>query len=424
MMEIPFKAVSLSHQHAPVDIRELIYLPEPVCKSLLGKLKDLLHVEEALIFSTCNRTEVYYISEADLSVEIIKILCIEKGISDPEQYSAYFQVINEESAAVTYLFEVAMGLQSRVLGDLQISNQVKNAYTWAHEARMAGAFLHRLMHTIFHTNKRVQQETAYRDGAASASYAAAELAEELTASLARPSVLVIGLGEMGADVARNLDPEHFRRIAVANRTQAKAASFAVETGATVLPFDLLDRHLGEFDVIISAVSTPQPLVGVAALRRSTAGSQFIIDLAVPRSVMPEVDDLPHVVLYTIDDIHTRTQEVMARRQAAIGQVRQIIGEEINGFLDWRQELSLSPTIHRLKEALEQIRKEELAKFLKNASDEEAQLLESVTRSIMNKIIKMPVLQLKAACKRGEAEDLIGLIHDLFDLEKQKMVEGK
>lgn len=423
MMKIPFKAVSLSHQHAPVDIRELIYLPEPICKSLLGKLKDLLNIEEALIFSTCNRTEVYYISEQDLSVEIIKILCIEKGISAPEQYISYFQIIREESAAVSYLFEVAMGLQSRVLGDLQIANQIKNAYTWAHEAQMAGAFLHRLLHTIFHTNKRVQQETAYRDGAASASYAAAEISEELTADLARPSVLVIGLGEMGADVARNLDPEHFSRICLSNRTLSKAEALALETGASVLPYELVDQYLREFDVIISAVSAEQPIILAAPLSHAK-GSQFVIDLAVPRSVAPEVDELSHVVRYTIDDIHTRTNEALARRQEAMTEVHQIIEEEIHSFLEWRQELSLSPTIHRLKDALEHIRKEELSKFLKNASEEEARLLDSVTRSIMNKIIKMPVLQLKAACKRGEAEDLIGLVHDLFDLEKQKITKKK
>ncbi len=422
-MEIPFKAVSLSHQRAPVEIRELIYLPEPTCKSLLAKLKDLLHIEEALIFSTCNRTEVYYISERDLSDEIIKILCIEKGISSSAQYAHYFQIINQESDAVVYLFEVAMGLQSRVLGDLQIANQVKNAYSWAHEAKMAGTFIHRLMHTIFHTNKRVQQETPYRDGAASASYAATEIAEELTSNLARPSVLVVGLGEMGADVARNLDPDHFTEICLSNRTLSKAEAIAVETGAQVLPFDALTDRLAAFDVVISAVSGDTPLIGRDMLRPSTSGSQFVIDLAVPRSIAADVDNLPHVVRYSIDDIHARTNQVLARRQEAITQVRIIISEEVGEFIEWRRQLSLSPTIHRLKGALEQIRKEELTRFLKHASPEEAELMETVTRSIMNKIIKMPVLQLKAACKRGEEEELIDLIHDLFDLEKQK-ISGK
>ncbi|RMG30684.1 MAG: glutamyl-tRNA reductase, partial [Bacteroidetes bacterium] len=238
-MEMPFSVVSLSHQKAPVAIRELIYLPEQACRKLLVDFRDILGLEEVLLFSTCNRTEVYYRGGRDFSEEIIQLICIENGIDSWREYLPYFRIIREEEAALAYLFEVSMGLHSQVLGDLQIASQVKHAYRWTHEAGMASAYLHRLMHTIFHTNKRVQQETPYRDGAASVSYAAAELAAELCSQFEAPRALVVGLGEMGRDVARNLDPTIFDAIHLMNRSYSKAAKLATETGHTALPLEEL-----------------------------------------------------------------------------------------------------------------------------------------------------------------------------------------
>lgn len=417
-MEMPFSVVSLSHQKAPVAIRELIYLPEQACRKLLVDFRDILGLEEVLLFSTCNRTEVYYRGGRDFSEEIIQLICIENGIDSWREYLPYFRIIREEEAALAYLFEVSMGLHSQVLGDLQIASQVKHAYRWTHEAGMASAYLHRLMHTIFHTNKRVQQETPYRDGAASVSYAAAELAAELCSQFEAPRALVVGLGEMGRDVARNLDPAIFDAIHLMNRSYSKAAKLATETGHTALPLEELPRRIGDYDLIISAVSTQQPLF-TPPLFHATLRSQFIIDLGVPRTVDKAVESLPQLVLYNIDDIHARTQEVLRKRQAAIPAVKTIIEEELHTFLEWRTQLSISPIIHRFKETLERIRKEELARFLKNATPSESELLEEATRSMVNKILRLPVLQLKEACRRGDPDGLIDVINELFNLEAVK-----
>ncbi|MEM6766606.1 MAG: glutamyl-tRNA reductase [Bacteroidota bacterium] len=418
-----FRAISLSHLRAPVEIRELIYLREPTCKALLGKLKDLLDIKEAMVFSTCNRTEVYYTSEEDLSLEIIACICVENGILETEKFIQYFDTYHE-SEAIPYLFEVSMGLHSMVLGDLQIANQVKQAYSWAHESDMAGAFLHRVMHTVFHTNKRVQQETPFRDGAASVSYAAAELASSLGESYRDAKVLVVGLGEMGADVARNLDMEDFGCITLINRTQEKALELSEELGTQSLPISALPSAIASHNIIISSVSSDTPLITTEHFQESSLHSQFLIDLSVPRSVSRKVDSLQNVVVYDIDDIQNRTTAVIEKRQAAIPSVKHIISEEITSFSDWRRNLSISPTIHRIKDALEQIRKEELSKFMKEASAEESQLIDEVTRSMMNKILKLPVLQLKAACRRGDPEGLIDIINDLFNLESAELKSKK
>ena len=422
-MSVKFRAVSLSHLRAPVEIRELIYLQEDTCKSLLGKLKDLLGVKEAMVFSTCNRTEVYYTSEEDLSQDIIKSVCVEKGILETNRFFQYFDVY-EEVEAVPYLFEVSMGLHSSVLGDLQISSQVKQSYIWAHEMDMAGAFLHRLMHTVFHTNKRVQQETPFRDGAASVSYAATELASSLSESFREAKVLVIGLGEMGSDVARNLVGEEFSQVTLINRTHDKAIALANELGFFQLPLSELDSAISSHNIIISSVSGESPLLTEDHFQSSPFHSQFVIDLSVPRSVSAKVDDLEKVVVYAIDDIQNRTSAVVAKREAAIPDVKHIITEEIYSFSDWRRNLSISPTIHRIKEALEQIRKDELGKFMKTASEEESELMEQLTKSMMNKVLKLPDLQLKAACRRGDPEGLKDIINDLFDLESTQLKSGK
>lgn len=424
MTQAAFKVVSLSHERAPVEIRELIHLNEGVSHALLLRLKEVLNIQEALIFSTCNRTEIYYRDEQDHSLDLIKLLCTETGITDTTSYVPFFNVINDELEAARYLFRVSMGLHSQVLGDIQIASQIKGAYRVAHEIGMAGAFMHRLLHTIFHANKRVQQETPFRDGAASVSYAAAELAAELVSHSHDPSVLVLGLGEMGNDVARNLDPERFAHIGLCNRTTSKAEALLAEIpNAVVEEMSQLESFINRYDVVVAAVSVSQPII-VPALLHKRLASQVLIDLCVPRAIDPAVDSLPHIVRFAVDDIQNRTEATLARRREAIPQVERIIEEELAGFGDWSRQLSISPTIHKLKAALEEIRKEQMARFLKKASNEEAQLVDEVTRSMMNKLIRMPVLQLKDACKRGEEDEMIDLLHDLFNLENQQEPSDK
>ncbi|MDB4285919.1 glutamyl-tRNA reductase [bacterium] len=419
-----FKAISLSNTYAPVEIREQFYLSPDERRELLRKLQEGLGVREVLILSTCNRTEVYYLSEKSLTREIIGLVCIEKGIDHSENYLHYFEIFDDDHDAIRYLFEVSMGLHSHVLGDLQIISQVKEAYSLTHEAKVAEAFLHRLLHTVFHTNKRVHQETAFRDGAASVSYAAAELARELTARMECPRVLVAGLGEMGADVARSLDTKHFHLIGLANRTYEKTVAIANETGATPISLEDIPNHIDSFNVFISAVSTKKPLWTESLFAKGTKGPKIVIDLGVPRTVATGVGDFPDVELYNIDHIFDRTSKVLALREAAKTSVKAIIEEEFDAFIQWRNELQLSPTIQKIKAALDEIRKEEMARFLKNANKEETQLVEDVTQGILNKFMKLPVMTLKDACKRGDQENLIDTINDLFDLERTRKKKPK
>ncbi len=419
-MQTKFRVVSLSYKSAPVHIRELISLDEAAIQRLLLKLKEFFSVTDALVLSTCNRTEIYYNHESDLRVDLVKLIGIERGLSDAISYLDYFQILNEEKEAVTHLFRVSMGLEAQVVGDIQISNQVKRAYQTAADLDLAGPFLHRLMHTIFFTNKRVVQETAFRDGAASLSYATIELIESLTQNIFQPRVLVIGLGEIGEDVAKNMVHLPTAQIKIANRTLSKAEKIALPLGFEVILFEACQKAMEEADVIVCSVRMQDPFITKQLVESFSIPSfKVFIDLSVPRSIETTLEDLPGVVLYNVDNIRSKATSALQNRLDSIPAVEAILEESIEEFEAWQKEMVVSPTIQKLKQSLEQIRQEELGRYLKNVDEKEYVLIDKITKSMMQKILKVPVVQLRAACQRDEAADMIELITDLFDLEKSK-----
>lgn len=413
-----FRAVVLAHKEASLEIREKIALSNPETLALIDKLKNFTSLTDILVLSTCNRTEVYYNAEEDHTAEIVKLLAIQKGFSSNADFLSHFRSITDSLETVRYLFRVAMGLEAKVIGDLQISNQIKNAYQIAADTLSAGPFLHRLMHTIFFCNKRVAQETEFRDGAASVSYATAEFIEDFATHFVEAKVLILGLGEMGADVCRNLMGRGIVNVNIANRTEEKAIAIASECGFRNIDFYAGLNSLHEYDIIVSSVRVEKPVITTESFNlKKEASYKFVIDMAVPRSVATEVEDIPGIEVYNIDSIQSLTQETVQKRLAAIPAVEAIIEENVVDFESWSQEMEVSPTIKKLKIALEEIRQEEINRYIKKLSDNENQAVDKITKGIMQKILKLPVLHLKAACKRGEAETLIDVLNDLFNLEK-------
>ena len=236
-----FKVVSLSYKKASLEIREQIALSEAETKAFYLKLKDVFELQECLVLSTCNRTEIYYKSEENKSLALLKTLALHKGIS-ADGLENYCDFINEEQTAIEYLFEVALGLQSQVVGDLQIPNQIKLAYQWSADMQMAGPFMHRLLHTIFYANKRIVQETGFRDGAASTSYVTVDLMESFLPMLSNPKILVLGLGDIGEDVTKTIFEKGYKNITICNRTLEKAQTLAPNYNAKVLNFEMLSEN--------------------------------------------------------------------------------------------------------------------------------------------------------------------------------------
>jgi glutamyl-tRNA reductase len=311
-------------------------------------------------------------------------------------------------------------LEAQVVGDIQISNQVKRSYQAAADLDMAGPFLHRLMHTVFFTSKRIVQETAFRDGAASLSYATIELIDSLTSNTYQPRILLIGVGEIGEDVAKNMVHLPDAKVKISNRTLAKAEEIASQLGFEVVPFENVFEAMEEADVIVSSVMLSDPFITKVLVKKFQIQSyKLLVDLSVPRSIEPSVEDVPGVILYNVDNIRSKATEALEKRMASIPQVEELINESIEEFYGWKKEMMVSPTINKLKQSLEAIRQEELSRYLKNADEKEYAVIDRITKSMMQKILKVPVVQLRAACKRDQAEEMIEIISDLFDLDKIK-----
>ena len=414
------KVVGLSHDSSPIAIRESVAFSENESRNFLDRMREILGVEEALILSTCNRTEIYYTSDLDLSNAILNLLKIEKGID--HGIDSYFW--NKENLpALRHLFRVALGLEAKVLGDIQISNQVKKAYQCSADQHLSGPFFHRLMHTIFYANKRVVQETVFRDGAASVSYACVGLVQQFIQNFSDPKILVLGLGEIGRDVADNME-EMNASITLSNRNALTTHALAKQYGYEVLPFEELLKNIAKFDVIISSVQVPKPIIMKDHIPEQLLSQKLFVDLAVPRSMDSELDTIDGIILYNVDQIEEQTSGIIERRRAAITEVELILDETIEEFKNWSLEMEVSPTIKKLKKALEEIRKEEIARYVGKITEVEQDLIDKVTKSIVQKVIKLPVLQLKAACKRGEAETLVEVLNDLFNLEKDELTPKK
>ena len=414
------KVVGLSHDSSPLAIRESVAFSENESRNFLDKMREILGVEEALILSTCNRTEIYYTSDLDLSNAILNLLKIEKGIY--HGIDSYFW--NKENLpALRHLFRVALGLEAKVLGDFQISNQVKKAYQCSADQHLSGPFFHRLMHTIFYANKRVVQETVFRDGAASVSYACVGLVQQFIQNFSDPKILVLGLGEIGRDVADNME-EMNASITLSNRNALTTHALAKQYGYEVLPFEELLKNIAKFDVIISSVQVPKPIIMKDHIPEQLLSQKLFVDLAVPRSMDSELDTIDGIILYNVDQIEEQTSGIIERRRAAITEVELILDETIEELKNWSLEMEVSPTIKKLKKALEEIRKEEIARYVGKVTEVEQDLIDKVTKSIVQKVIKLPVLQLKAACKRGEAETLVEVLNDLFNLEKDELTPKK
>ena len=411
-----FHLLGLSHTSSPVAIREAVAFNEQEARTFIVQMREHLGVDEAMVISTCNRTEIYYSHASEISDSLLSFLFIFKNITEKSVISSYF---NSKSGidAVTHLFEVSLGLDAKVLGDIQISNQVKRAYQISADEGLAGAFLHRLLHAVFYANKRVIQETSFRDGAASASYACVDIANQFIKNFHSPHILILGLGEIGEDVASNLASKK-AKVSVANRTIEKAQLIAEQYNYEVVPFEEAISSLAVYDVVISSLAVQTPLITINHFESKQMKHKLVMDLSIPRSVSPEIEQLSGIVLYNIDQIEERTTEIQTKRKQSIPAVRLILDESVNEMKEWSIEMEVSPTIKKLKQALEDIRLEEMTRYLKKADADQIALIDQATKNIIQKVIKLPILQLKAACKRGEAETLVEVLNNLFNLEKE------
>jgi glutamyl-tRNA reductase len=412
--------VGLNHKTAAVDVRERLSFAAEEIPPLLSIMSDRLGIPEAVVLSTCNRTEVYFHSPEDClprhSSGIMETLCKAREVTadlTPHLYSV------EGPEAVRHLFSVAAGLDSMVLGENQILGQVKQAYRVSAETGRTSRVLNRLFHKAFEAGKRVRSETAITQGAASVGAAAVELAARIFDNLDSHEILLVGAGDTGEQVLKSFSERGSRSLLVTNRTHSRAEELAQKYRSRAVSYEGLAEHLESCDVVITSVSTPDPIITRAAFReimhRRRNRPVFLIDLSVPRAVEERVRDVENAFLYTIDDL----QEVVAYSfQQRAGEVRKaeaIVAELTRDYCAWLDAMQLSPTIESLKSRLESISSQELAKLKNRLAESEFEKVREYAQFINGKYMGILIKNLKSLSGNGRRLECIEIVNGLFEL---------
>ena len=417
--------IGMNHETAPVELRECLAGDPGSEEALLGGLKNLVSVKESLLISTCNRVEVLVTTEntGDVKVPVIELLA-RMGRTHAETFSSHLFTHTDRSA-VRHVFRVASSLDSMIVGEPQILGQIKEAYSRATREKTTGVILNRLMHRAFHTAKRVRSETGICDAAVSVSYAAVELAKKIFYDLRGKKVLLIGAGEMAELAARNLLNQGVSSVRVANRTFERAVELALKFKGGPVAFEEIPSQLLEADIVISSTASPGYVITgeqvKKCFRKRRNSPLFFIDIAVPRDVDPRVNDLENAYVYDIDDLRGVIEVNKAQRADEALKAERIVEEEVIKFEKWLSTLAVVPTIVSLKEKGEAIRSAEIRKSISSLgplSPAQMKGLETLTLSIVEKVLNDPILFLKRKAERPQAAACLDAARRLFRLDQE------
>ena len=415
-----FLALGINHKTASVDVRERVaFTPEQLVEAL-QQLCRLTPSREAAILSTCNRSELYLEQDQLSADEVLRWLADYHRLNLDELRACAY--IHQDNDAVRHMMRVAAGLDSMILGEPQILGQMKSAYAVAREAGTVGPLLGRLFQATFSTAKTVRTDTAIGENPVSVAFAAVSLAKQIFADLHRSQALLIGAGETISLVARHLHDQGVKRIVVANRTLERASQLAEQFGAHAALLADIPQELAHSDIVISSTASQLPILGKGAVERALKQRKhkpmFMVDIAVPRDIEPEVGELDDVYLYTVDDLHEVIEENLKSRQGAAQAAEELVSAGADDFMQRLRELAAVDVLKAYRQQAERLRDEELAKAQRllaaggNAEDVLAQL----ARGLTNKLLHAPSVQLKKISADGRYEAL-AVAQELFALDE-------
>ena len=415
-------ALGINHTTAPLDLRgRFAFAIDQIQPTLKGLRESFSRHPEVAIISTCNRTEIYCAGESPQVAHTLQWLA-RSGDVAPDLLSSHTYTL-QDGLAARHAFRVASGLDSMVLGEPQILGQMKDAVRAADEAGALGTTLNQLFQRSFAVAKEVRTSTEIGAHSISMAAASVRLASQLFEDLGKVHVLFVGAGEMIELAATHFAARNPRSITVANRTLERGEKLASHFGADVMRLADLPERLHEFDVVISSTASTLPIIGLGAVERALRARKhrpmFMVDLAVPRDIEPEVRDLEDVYLYTVDDLATVVQTGQANRQAAVAQAEAIIDAGVQGFLHWVDQRSAVPLIQQLNAQADEWRAIEIArarKLLARGEDVEA-VLEALSRGLTQKMLHGAMAELHAG-DHAAREHTAQSIHKLF-LRKER-----
>lgn len=417
---MPLVLVGLNHKTAPVDVREKVAFAPDRLADALRDLAGPQGLREGLIVSTCNRTELY---------------CYTSGtggaLQDPGHWLAGWHGLGdltanlyrlEDEAAVKHAFEVAAGLDSMVIGEPQILGQLKDAYRAAQEAGTAGTTLNRLFQSTFAVAKRVRTETRIGANAVSVASAAVGLARQIFSGLDNHTALLVGAGETIALAARHLHAHGLRNMIIANRSLARAEALAAEFNASAITLEALPNHLALADIVISSTASPVPVISLADTQAALVARRrrpiFMVDIAIPRDIDPEIAKLEDIYLYTLDDLQQFVRENLAARHDEAAQARLLIDEEVLRFHTMQRGQEAVPVIRALRASAESRREQTLeqAQKLLAAGKTPEEALAFLANTLTHRLIHAPTQALREAGEQGDAE-LVEAARRLLGLDR-------
>jgi glutamyl-tRNA reductase len=417
--------VGINHKTAPVEIREKLSFSEEEIGRSLGRLLKLPEFAENMILSTCNRVEIYSAThDVEKGTVVLKNFLAEyHGVSLGEFEKSLY--IHLGRAAVGHIFRVASSLDSMVVGEPQVLGQIKEAHNIAASHNASGIILNKLLHRAFHVAKRVRTETKIGSSAVSISYAAVELAKKIFGTLEGKAVMLLGAGEMAELAAKHLVSGGAKTVIVASRTYQRAADLAKAFNGEAIDFDGFHERLQGVDIVISSTGAPhhilrpEDVLGVIKARKNKP--MFFIDIAVPRDIDPEVNEIENVYLYDIDDLQEVVDANKERREREARRAEELVEEEVLKFYHWYKSLDVVPTIVSLKEKLEEIREKELSKTVSSfaqITEKDRKSLEALTSAIVKKILHDPITFLKSSGLNMDTHVYVDAVQKLFRLEKE------
>ncbi|GAB7388691.1 glutamyl-tRNA reductase [Bacillaceae bacterium] len=416
--------IGLNYKTAPVEMREKVAFAPDSLPQALERLRNTKSVLECVILGTCNRTELYaVVDQLHTGRYFMKKFLVEWFGIDHRELEGHLYV-KEDDQTVRHLFRVTCGLDSMVLGETQILGQVRDAFFLAQENKTTGTIFNTLFKQAITLAKKAHSETEIGQNAVSVSYAAIELGKKIFGSFAQKSVLVLGAGKMSELTAKHLHANGASRVVVVNRTLERAAELAAKFRGTACPMERLEEALTEADIVVSSTGAQDYVVTKAqieqVMKRRRHRPLFMIDIAVPRDLDPAINELDNVYLYDIDDLEGIVEANLQERQKEAEKVHAMIDEELVAFQAWLNTLGVVPLISSLRDKALAVQAETMRSIenkLPHLSERERKILDKHTKSIVNQLLRDPILRIKEMAAEPEAELYLEAFKRIFALDE-------
>ena len=402
---MPLIILGLSHKTAPLQVREKVVFDEGDLPKALTGLAEYPGISEAMILSTCNRTEIYCYADGLAQNTLVTWLAKFKGLEPAIILKHMYSLTNQN--AVQHLLRVASGLDSLVVGESQILGQLKNAYKAAFEIGTLGKFLNRLLQFSFSAAKETRTETKINNSPISIAYAAVKLSQQIHGDLSKKTAILVGAGETISLVANHLASSGLQNFIVANRSFTKASALANKYAGEAITLSLLPNRLHEADIVVSCTASRSPIITAKSVQLSIKKREgkplFIVDLAVPRDVEPEVDNLHNAFLYTVDDFESVISENLRFRRDAAAIGEEMIHIQVREYMEWLESQTATETIREFREYAQKLKEEALEQARSTLHNKQAdEVLEQLATNLTNKLIHRPTVALREANLQTEA----------------------